>query len=619
MTRPTREAERAWNAAATAAALLAVDPKGLKGIRIFAGHGPVREHWLDLVRTLLPGPVLRVGAQAPDEAWFGGLDLAETLTTGRRHQTRGIVERADGGLIVLTGAEAMPAGIAAQLARVAEYGFVIGAADHADGAPVEVEVGYILFDEGNPADGRPPTALEECSAFAVDLDHVSFGDLTQSLWTRSAIAQARRLLPAVTAGRADVAALARTGNRLGVGGVRAIILALNAARAAAALDGRTSIKEDDLAIAAGLVLAPRATRLPDMDDDDDAQRSSSDAEEPVPSPRELDAAALPDDGGQEDLDELRAPTSPEMEEIVLEAAVAAIPRQLLSQLALTGTAVRSSTGGRSGAARRSNRRGRPLAARRGRPSGHAPLDVMATLFAAAPWSNFRRSALGLRRFDPASANKDAPSLDRLIVLPSDFRIKRFTERAQSLAVFVVDASGSMALQRLAEAKGAVELMLADAYSRRDQVALVVCSGRGAQLVVPPTRSLTRVRRLLGGLAGGGPTPLAGALDVARGLCVTAVRHQQTPIIVLLTDGRANVSRDGRIDRTAAFEDALSAARELANRSAAAIVIDSASRAGPNARELAAALDATYLALPHAEATRVCEAVRATHRDVERAQ
>jgi magnesium chelatase subunit D len=110
----------------------------------------------------------------------------------------------------------------------------------------------------------------------------------------------------------------------------------------------------------------------------------------------------------------------------------------------------------------------------------------------------------------------------------DFRVGRFEQRSQSTTIFVVDASGSSAFNRLAEAKGAVELLLADCYVRRDRVALLAFRGRGAELLLPPTRSLVRAKRSLAGLPGGGGTPLAAGIDAAAALADAVRRRGETP-------------------------------------------------------------------------------------------
>ena len=118
----------------------------------------------------------------------------------------------------------------------------------------------------------------------------------------------------------------------------------------------------------------------------------------------------------------------------------------------------------------------------------------------------------------------------------DFHIQRYQQRASSCLILALDASGSAALNRLAEAKGAVELLLADCYVRRDSVAVLAFRGKAAELLLPPTRSLARAKRSLAGLPGGGGTPLASAMDAALALAEQIRRKGETPILVLLTAG-----------------------------------------------------------------------------------
>ena len=162
---------------------------------------------------------------------------------------------------------------------------------------------------------------------------------------------------------------------------------------------------------------------------------------------------------------------------------------------------------------------------------------------------------------------------------------------------------------LAEAKGAVELLLADCYVRRDRVALIAFRGPGAELLLPPTRSLVRAKRGLAQLPGGGGTPLAAAIDSSLTIADAARRRGETPLVVFLTDGRANVGRDGVGGRTRAREDALQAARSLRVAGFATLVIDTSPRARPDARELAEAMAARYLPLPQADAATLSQAVR----------
>ena len=192
----------------------------------------------------------------------------------------------------------------------------------------------------------------------------------------------------------------------------------------------------------------------------------------------------------------------------------------------------------------------------------------------------------------------------------DFRIIRFKQRIGTTTVFAVDASGSAAMHRLGEAKGAVELLLADCYVRRDQVALLAFRGQGATVLLPPTASLLRAKRSLAGLPGGGPTPLAAGIEAALALAVSIRRTGRTPVITLLTDARANIARDGNGGRPRAEAEALEAARGVRAAGLAALLVDTSPRPNPFARRLADEMGARYVPLPYADASALSRAVRA---------
>ena len=281
--------------------------------------------------------------------------------------------------------------------------------------------------------------------------------------------------------------------------------------------------------------------------------------------------------------------------MMVAAALSCLPADLLARLA-TGRAARQVQGTNgTGATQKGNRRGRPIPSRPGTPGSGVRIDPVATLRIAAPWQNLRRG--GGRAAD-----------DRLEIRREDIRLRQFKQTSDRLLIFAVDASGSAALARLAEAKGAVELLLAQAYARRDHVALVAFRGTGAELMLPPTRSLVQTKRRLAGLPGGGGTPLAAGLQLAAELALQTRRRGMTPTLALLTDGRANIALDGQPNRTKAMEEAHQMARVLATSGTPALVIDTANRPQPDLRALADAMGAPYLPLPRADARRLSAAL-----------
>ncbi len=598
------------------AALFAVDPVGLGGVVLRSGAGPARDRWLAGLQALLPAgaPWRRVPLHVNDDRLLGGLDLAATLQAGRPVAQRGLLAEADGGVVLLAMAERLGASTAAAVASAIDTQELV-AERHGIGARSASRIGVVALDEGIADDEQLPARLRERLAFHVALPLAANDEA--ALFTRADVAAARERFADVRIDMAIVESLCGAGLALGIDSVRAPLLACRAARAAAALDGRDAVDAQDAALAAALVLAPRATRLPASATPPEAEPAADAPAPPPPPPQSAngDPAPPPDDAPEDaapppadnavpppietDPD---APAGP-IDDRVLEAALAALPPGLLAMLALGSAKIRRSpSAGRAGASQAGSRRGRPTGARRGEPQGGARLNLIETLRAAAPWQALRR-----REAEAAGAPTSAA---RIQVRREDFHLWRFRQRSETTTVFVVDASGSSALHRLAETKGAVELLLADCYVRRDSVAVIAFRGAGAELLLPPTRSLVRAKRSLAGLPGGGGTPLAAGIASAHALADTVRRRGATPVVVLLTDGRANIARDGTPGRARAGEDALAAARLIRGEGFAALLLDTSPQPQDTALGIAAALGARYLPLPHAGATVLSQAVRA---------
>jgi magnesium chelatase subunit D len=585
----------AWGRMAFAAALFSVDPLQ-SGVLLRAAPGPARDAWLALLRNYLPdaAPLTRAPVNIADDRLLGGLDIAATLRAGRPIAEAGLLAQSHGGVLVLAMAERQSARTAAHIAGALDRGG-IALAREGLAARQDARIGVVALDEGQGEDERPPAALLDRLAIHLDLAGVRPWAGVPSLIAPSQVAAARAQLAKVTTPPEAIATLVGVAARFGVDSLRAPLLALRVARAACALRAASTVEEIDLEIAARFVLAPRATCLPATPQESASQDSAS--QESDSPETDAGSAGAPDAPKNDNHGRDR----PSPEDIVVAAACAALPADVLARLASgdvhSGLSPRS---GHSGAARVSSRRGRPLGARRG-ALREGRLSLIDTLRAAAPWQSLRR--------------RERPDAERLAlhVLPDDFRITRFRERRETVAIFVVDASGSSAMRRLAEVKGAIEMMLADCYVRRDSVALVIFRGKQAEVLLPPTRALARARRVLAATPGGGGTPLAHGLDMAATLAESVRRKGQTPLVALLTDGKANIDRTGAPGRARALVDAMQAAQRLRLAGCAAIAIDSspaASGADAPTRKIAEAMKARYLRLPFVDAARLSEAVRA---------
>ncbi|MGI8587865.1 MAG: VWA domain-containing protein [Chloroflexia bacterium] len=620
----------------TALAMLALDP-ALGGLALLGGDGwELGEAAASLAAALGPqARVLRLPVGIAPDQMLGGLDLDATLRQGRRVVRPGLLAAHDGGVLWLPDPDLLPTEIVAPLTAALRHGAV---QLERDGLSARHPTRLLLL---TAAPSRYPSLLEQAGLWLpiaeCGVRSAEYGDgrIQQSASSRQRAAVSEQ--PSVPlnphyalrtthyAAIADdqIAVLAAVAMRLGVTGLRADYLAARAARAVATLAGRAVVEDVDLDLAVAFVLAPRAGGQPSA-----VNRQPS---------AEILRYAQNDSGGAQNDSEgdsaLRTPHSALVERLI-GAQAALLPRD-----ALPNPAGRRNGGwtGEVGAGRMAGERrllparhGRPGPARadRRRPRG-ATLDVSATLEAAA----WRIADRGLRSADyasisawdvgprtPQSALRTPQSEDggKFVLRAEDLRWRTPEAPAGVLFVLAVDASGSMARNRLGPAKGAALLLLERAYLRRDRVALIGIRGPEAGLLLPPTRSSARARRLLESLPAGGGTPLASALALGLEVAVRAgPGGYGHTLLVLLTDGRANVPLAAPPTPQGIAAEVVALAGRWATLSArgaaATLVIDTRLRylSAGEAPALAQTLAARYLYLPHATPTAVGKAAEET--------
>ncbi len=556
-----------------AAALLAISPAKLRGANLRISAGPARDRWIDrycaLARQSAP---IRLPPSVSDDALDGGLDLGATLAVGRPIYRKGVIHDAAGGTVLLAMAERWSRHTAARLAT---------AMDRPDDASAFAVIG---LDEGIDGDERPPDSILDRVAFHLfEVPEPFAGPPTSP--TADEIEEARARLPTVCAAVEMVELLVCIAARLGITSIRPIQFAVHAANAHASLCGRRVVDERDVTAAATLVLAPRATQhpLPPANENEAPQQDAEEGREP-----DSDAATSEPLSGAS------------MQDRIVETCVAHLPKGLLESLLGIGSSRPRSERGPKQVAKLTGHHGRTIGVRKGVPRRGERFSLPATLLAAAPWQ-------GMRRRESKSGMVTPPR--RLHFRMDDLRRYRHKHTQRVTTVFSVDASGSSAVHRLAEAKGAVEQLLAQSYVRRDRVALVAFRARRAEVLLHPTRSLARARRTLAELPGGGATPLASGIREAHTLAAAVLRSGQQCHVVLLTDGCANVDTEGRGGRAAALEEALLMARRLRADRIASLVIDTSPKPSQQSFMLAEALGARYVPLPQGSAENISETVR----------
>ncbi len=598
--------------------LLAIAPE-LKGVVFAAPAGTGKSTLARGVHALLGDvPFVELPLHADEDALLGGVDLDVALRTGRRILRPGLLARAHGGVLYADNLNLLPDSTVNSLLSALDTGVVqVEREGLSHAAPAD----FILIGTYDPAEGQPRAHLLDRVGLLVPLPaHASATQRAEVVrrnmpilttthpltpseegepppsqsrrggqggevddWEsemealQALVLTARSLYPYVNITDEHITTLTTFALACGVAGHRVDLFAEAGVRASAALALRDEVEAADLELAAKTVILPRATRTPEPPPPD----------QPPPPPETSEPQEAPNNREPNTQNSVSEELTPPQEEIFA-ALTSGLPEALL---ALPFRALRRGRSGSRGTTQ--GNRGRHIRSVPGDPR-RARLDVAATIRAALPNKNLR----------PASLHTKTP------IRMSDVRVKVHRSKAGALFCFIVDASGSMALHRMRQAKGAVNALLQRAYVHRDKVALIAFRGQGATLLMPPSQSVELARRALDVLPTGGGTPLAAALlagvEVAQQAKSRGI-HQT--VLVILTDGRANIGLRSEGNH-AIREELQQVGAYLQSTGIQSIIVDTQKSylSRGEARQLAEWLGGTYAYLPNASGEQVAALV-----------